>query len=81
MKFFKNLALVHRAYERGLQEVHRTRAREDESTPAKFFCNQTEKSWSISATVALVAIFKNLLTELHAAWDTAMASGISRKCF
>ena len=55
-----NLALVHRAYERGVQEVHHMWPREDESTDAKFFCNQAQNWWSLSLTAALVAIFENL---------------------
>jgi len=45
-----NLALVHRAYERGVQEVCHTRALEDESTHANFFCNQAQNWWSPSST-------------------------------
>ena len=44
----------------GVQEVHRTRAREDESTHAKFFCNQVQNWWSLSSTAALIAIFESL---------------------
>ena len=56
-----NLAFVHKAYERGVQEIYRTRAREDKSTHAKFFSVIKPKIYGrFLPTVALVAIFENL---------------------
>ena len=43
---------MHRAYERGVQEVRHTWAWEDESTHAKFFCDQVQNWWSSFLTAA-----------------------------
>ena len=49
-----------RAYERGVQEVHRTWARKDEIAHAKFFCKQSQNYYFKKVVSITTYLFPNL---------------------